>query len=479
MAPGQNVTFSFNAIAPGTPGTYNFQWKMLQQGVEWFGPLTPNVAVLVGTPNAAFVSQSVPAQMVQGLSYPVSVTMQNTGNLTWSPGQHYLRSQNPQDNTAWGTNRVELPSAVPPGQNVTFNFNAVPSAAGTVDFQWRMADGAASFGASSTNVAVAVDVPENAQFVSQVVPATMAPGQTYVVRVTMHNAGSTTWTSAAGYKLGSQNPQDNTTWGYRIPLPHDVGPGQNVAFTFSVTAPSTVGTHDFQWKMLREGFDWFGTPSANVAINVQAGHDTGVHYIHVDHLNTPRLVANAAGTTVWLWHQAEPFGTNVPDENPSGLGVFDLPLRLPGQYFDKETNLHYNYYRDYDPGIGRYPQSDPIGLQGGLNTYLYANGNPLSLFDPDGLKAMMCCRLLDSFVLGSVGRQRHCYFDVDGTTYGLYPEGNVGVPRINDPRDRGGICKECKPPKCSDVKSCIKDQHDFYGSGSYSVTGPKDRKSVV
>lgn len=76
--------------------------------------------------------------------------------------------------------------------------------------------------------------------------------------------------------------------------------------------------------------------------------------IHVDHLNTPRLVADAAGTTVWKWEQQEPFGNNVPDENPSGLGIFDLPLRLPGQYFDKETNLHYNARRDYDSSTGRY-----------------------------------------------------------------------------------------------------------------------------
>ncbi len=90
------------------------------------------------------------------------------------------------------------------------------------------------------------------------------------------------------------------------------------------------------------------------------------------------------GTTVWKWDQQEPFGVNVPDENPSGLGAFDLPLRLPGQYFDKETNLHYNYFRDYDPSIGRYGQSDPIGLHGGLNTYLYVGGNPISFIDPAG-----------------------------------------------------------------------------------------------
>ena len=110
-----------------------------------------------------------------------------------------------------------------------------------------------------------------------------------------------------------------------------------------------------------------------------------LHFIHVDHLNTPRLVAEATGTTVWRWDQVEPFGVNVPDQNPSGLGAFEFPLRFPGQYFDKETNLHYDYFRDYDPAIGRYIQSDPIALDGGLNTYLYVLASPIMLIDPTGL----------------------------------------------------------------------------------------------
>jgi RHS repeat-associated protein len=117
-----------------------------------------------------------------------------------------------------------------------------------------------------------------------------------------------------------------------------------------------------------------------VQVQVQA-----LHFIHADHLNTPRLVANAAGQTVWRWDQQEPFGNNPADENPSGLGAFDLPLRLPGQYFDKETNLHYNHFRDYDSILGRYVQSDPIGLRGGIGTYAYVNSNPLSRLDRLGL----------------------------------------------------------------------------------------------
>jgi RHS repeat-associated protein len=130
------------------------------------------------------------------------------------------------------------------------------------------------------------------------------------------------------------------------------------------------------------------TTSAPITVTVGVAPLQG-YFIDADHLNTPRLITDATGTTVWKWDQQEPFGVNVPDENPSGLGSFEFPMRFPGQYADKETGLVYNIARDYAPDTGRYIESDLIGLEGGLNTYVYVNGNPIALSDPYGLAFIM------------------------------------------------------------------------------------------
>ena len=114
-------------------------------------------------------------------------------------------------------------------------------------------------------------------------------------------------------------------------------------------------------------------------------YDTNLYYIHNDHLGTPKALTDEAGTKVWLANHT-PFGQATVDEDPDGDGqavVFNL--RFPGQYYDRETGLHYNYHRYYDPATGRYITSDPIGLEGGPNTYLYAQANPLRFSDPLGL----------------------------------------------------------------------------------------------
>ena len=107
-------------------------------------------------------------------------------------------------------------------------------------------------------------------------------------------------------------------------------------------------------------------------------------FIYPDHLTTPRAITRPSGQVVWRW-EGDPFGAARPDQDPDGNGkTFTYNLRFPGQYFDQETGLAYNYLRYYDPQTGRYIQADPIGLVGGMNPYSYVEGNPLSGYDPLG-----------------------------------------------------------------------------------------------
>jgi RHS repeat-associated protein len=87
---------------------------------------------------------------------------------------------------------------------------------------------------------------------------------------------------------------------------------------------------------------------------------------------------------MWTWN-SDPFGTDAANGNPAGAGTFAYNLRFPGQIFDGQAGLHYNYHRDYDPATGRYAESDPVGLRAGINTYAYVDGNPIRSIDPSGL----------------------------------------------------------------------------------------------
>ncbi|MDJ0655548.1 MAG: RHS repeat-associated core domain-containing protein, partial [Xanthomonadales bacterium] len=92
-------------------------------------------------------------------------------------------------------------------------------------------------------------------------------------------------------------------------------------------------------------------------------------------------ITNSSGSSVWS-ADYEPFG-NLNSES----GTLTNKLRFPGQYEDSETGNYQNYYRDYDPAYGRYLQSDPVGIRGGLNTYSYVYASPLNFADPTGLSA--------------------------------------------------------------------------------------------
>ena len=136
---------------------------------------------------------------------------------------------------------------------------------------------------------------------------------------------------------------------------------------------------------------------ANGPMPIAAVVNGQTYAVHSDHLNTPRKLTQANGQAVWQWAYSA-FGDEqpttaakrftsemtVPTTGATSTPEVTFNLRYPGQYFDKETNLHYNYFRTYAPGTGRYTQGDPIGLQGGWNRFAYVEGNPLSMTDPTG-----------------------------------------------------------------------------------------------
>jgi RHS repeat-associated protein len=157
-----------------------------------------------------------------------------------------------------------------------------------------------------------------------------------------------------------------------------------------------IGEYDASGDLVQETV-WFG--DIPVAVLTPDGSGIDVYYVHTDHLNTPRRITRPSDDEiVWRW-DSDPFGATAANDDPDDDTVtFAYNLRFPGQYFDPETGLHYNYFRDYDAVTGRYIQSDPIGLDGGINTYGYVGGNPLAGVDPSGLacvaaNGMVSCSL--------------------------------------------------------------------------------------
>jgi RHS repeat-associated protein len=118
-----------------------------------------------------------------------------------------------------------------------------------------------------------------------------------------------------------------------------------------------------------------------VAMVDDTGASPAIYYIHTDQVNRPQKLTDVSDNIVWDG-VFDPFG-NVW----SIAGSETMLLMFPGQYYDSETQLSQNWHRDYDPTIGRYVQSDPIGLWGGINTYAYVGNNPLRYLDPNGMAA--------------------------------------------------------------------------------------------
>jgi RHS repeat-associated protein len=110
-----------------------------------------------------------------------------------------------------------------------------------------------------------------------------------------------------------------------------------------------------------------------------------VSYLSVDAIGAPQVATDVSQSIVWR-DDGEAFGETSPTQSvPAGSYPVTVNLRNPGQYFDEETGFFCNLARFYNPQTGRYISSDPVGLNAGIDTYLYASSNPLGFVDPSGL----------------------------------------------------------------------------------------------
>jgi RHS repeat-associated protein len=264
---------------------------------------------------------------------------------------------------------------------------------------------------------------------------------------------------------------------------------------------SSTGTTEYLWL----------PTDAGQTIPIGLYRHGKLYAVHSDHLDTPRLITDDSNQPVWQWPYSA-FGDNLPtgvlkakrvetegsdsEREREGSRVtttaivttatvqlkatdpaITLNLRFAGQYRDSETGLFYNYFRSYDPRTGSYTQSDPIGLQGGLNRYGYAGGNPLSFTDPLGLYTEVV--VWDGVGIGS-SSFGHVSTNVNGQNFSWGPGGwdtqSATAAEYNrrqqDFRGGTGVVLNLSPQQEAALASCMRASTDAYSAITNNCGNP-------
>lgn len=279
VSAGNNWTFNFNLTAPSTPGNYNFQGRMLQENVEWFGDLSPNVVVSVVPVGPSAVSATKGVAGVVAVTWTASPTSGVTYNVRRCPTSNDTTCSSGYSLLGNAASTTYSDSTGVATQHYLYWVTALHTASSLED----------NTSATSGRWDLGYSGLDNASPVSLSVPSVMQTGQTYPVTFTFTNTGTTTWTgstqnttaacAAFSVGIGAVTPTDNTTWGvsslygtsfdrWYLPTGTSITPGNNYAFTFNVKAPATAGTYTLQRALLRECTGWFGTQSAATSVTV-------------------------------------------------------------------------------------------------------------------------------------------------------------------------------------------------------------------
>ncbi|MFC0446321.1 RHS repeat domain-containing protein [Pseudidiomarina halophila] len=191
-------------------------------------------------------------------------------------------------------------------------------------------------------------------------------------------------------------------------------------------------------------------------------YNDDLYFVHNDHLGRPHKVTDDAKAVVWE-ADLQSFDRSVVS---SSIGA--LNIGFPGQYWDSESATWQNWYRDYDPSTGRYIQSDPIGLSGGMNTYSYVASNPMRFIDFKGL-AKLCSRPLAGFerIHGPLRHDQFFYEDGSNsgftTTGGLFDNGTY----FSDEKD--GYSCDSRDYEDSLLKTAERKAQKIFDGNRYNV----------
>jgi RHS repeat-associated protein len=234
--------------------------------------------------------------------------------------------------------------------------------------------------------------------------------------------------------------------------------GDNLSGVVDHTANGRIDLADaiYQLQMLAGYRDAGSTPLV----------DQPVYYYLNDHLGAPLKVLDQDQAVVWNAVR-KPFGETAVLPG----STFANPFRFPGQFFDDETGMHYNYYRYYDPKTSRYISADPIGLDGGLNLYAYVGGDPVNWIDPLGLYTEV---VQWGRSPGRAGRWGHISGNINDQNWSFgqggwdtkYPNFSDYSKRQADPDiDRGGrgIVLNLSPAEEAQLRRCLQSYDDYHG----------------